>query len=238
MTDIRLPWGHPKIHVGPELLSDVGSATDVRLIDVARTVDEGGTHPWVAAEQLRRSYPQMPRTVEDVSSIAALAQKQGEATFASMGDFAALDESRTPEGQIRRRIRSLRGAARLAYRERLARRLEFLLETMKEEGEAWKETSPESLRKMLLFLQSLPNFRYPSVTVTPSATFRAQWTADPSRHFAVDFLPDGQVRFVTFCPDPRHPDRIQRISGITSWENVVSVVEPCRVHRWAADAWG
>jgi hypothetical protein len=228
-------------------MPDMGSATDVRLIDVARTVDEGGTDPYdvarLAVEQSRRSFPEARRVVEDVSSIggpddAILVHKQGEAMFfASKGEFAALDEFRTPEGQIRRQIRSLRGAARLAYRERLARRLEFLLETSKEEGEVWKETSPESLRKMLLFLQSLPNFGYPSVTVTPSATFRAQWTADPSRHFAVDFLPDGQVRFVTFCPDPRHSDRIQRIAGITSWESVMNAVEPCRVHRWAADAW-
>ena len=122
------------------------------------------------------------------------------------------------------------------YRERLARRLEFLLDAMKEEEESWNDDSSESLRNMLLFLQTVPDFLYPTVTVTPSATFRAQWTIEPSKHFAVNFLPSGEVQFVVFWPDSRHRDRIQRMSGIASRENLMNVVKPCKVHQWAANA--
>jgi hypothetical protein len=155
---------------------------------------------------------------------------------ASHSDFEVLDELRTPEAQICGQIRALRGGSRLLYRERFARRLEFLLDALEEEEEPLVEASPESLRQMLLFLEALPEFRCPTVTVTPFGTFRAQWRADPTRHFAVDFMPDGQARFVVFAPDPRHPNRVQRVSGIVSWENVMKAVEPYRVHRWAADA--
>jgi hypothetical protein len=159
----------------------------------------------------------------------------GEA-FASLGAFAALDELRTPQGRIKEQIRALRAGSPLIYREHLARRLEFLMEAIEDEGETWKEDSPESLRNMLLFLHRVPGFRYPTVTVTPSMTFRAQWTPDRSRHLGLDFLPNGQVRFVVFCPDPRHPGRVERVSGISSWESVLEKVEPYKVYRWTEDA--
>jgi hypothetical protein len=124
---------------------------------------------------------------------------------APVSDFDVLDELRTPKGQIERQITALRRGGGLPYRERLARRLEFLLGAPEEEGEEWGEHSPESLRQMFLFLQDVPDFQCPTVTVTPSATFRAQWQAGQNQHFAADFLPDGQVRFVVFAPDPRHP---------------------------------
>ena len=124
----------------------------------------------------------------------------------------------------------------MPYCERLARRLEFLLGAIEEEGEACAEGSPESLRQMLLFLRAMPDFRCPTVTITPSATFRAEWQAGQNRHLAVDFLPDGQVRFVVFSPDPRHPDRVQRVSGIVDRVDVIRAVEPYNVHRWATDA--
>lgn len=149
---------------------------------------------------------------------------------------ADLDARPAPKEQMRRQISALRGSGALPYRERLARRLNLLLGALEEEGEEWAEGSPESLRQMLLFLQDVPELRCPTVTVTPSATFRAQWQAGRNEHFAVDFLPDGQVRFVVFAPDPRRPDRVQRVSGIVSRADVLRAIEPYRVHGWAADA--
>jgi hypothetical protein len=155
---------------------------------------------------------------------------------APVSDFDVLDELRTPKGQIQRQIPAFRRGGGLPYRERLARRLDFLLSALEEEEETWAEDSPDSLRQMLLFLQAVPDFRCPTVTITPAATFRAEWQAGQNRHLAIDFLPDGQVRFVVFAPDPRHPERVQRVSGVVSRSDVIRAVEPYRVHRWAADA--
>ena len=150
--------------------------------------------------------------------------------------FATPDEPQTPERQIRREIDNLRAGSPLVYRDQLARRLEFLLQAIEEEGEVWGADSSESLRKMLQFLQSVPSFQYPTVTKTPSATFRAQWTKGENAHLALDFLADGQVRIVVFSPDPHHPQRVQRFSGVTGWENVLEIVGPFRVNRWTEDA--
>jgi hypothetical protein len=151
-------------------------------------------------------------------------------------DPMVLDVLRTPKEQLRGQVRALRRGSRLPCRERLARRLNFLLAALEEEEEPLAEDSPESLRQMLLFLEGLPEFRCPTVTVTPSATFRAQWQAHPSEHFAVDFVPDGQVRLVVFAPDPSHPERVERVSGIVSQANAMRAIETHQVHRWAADA--
>ncbi len=217
------------------VISSVSSATDVHLIDVATAVAEGGTGRPFEGEGRWLMRP--PLTLGDISSIGAFATLRvgPEGDEESSGNSAALGELRTPEGQIRRQIVSLLAGQAVAYWERLARRLRSLLEAMAEEGETWSDDSPESLRRMMLFLQSQPTLRYPSVTVTPSATFRAQWTADPGRHFGAEFLANGEVRFVVFSPDPRHPDRIQRVSGIESWENLMHVIEPYDVRRWAAN---
>ena len=178
-----------------------------------------------------------PQTSDDPAIAWHLFKQQFlSAEMAGQSDFELLDDLRTPQGRIRRQISALRGSGGLSYRERLARRLDFLIGALEEEGEDWGENSPESLRQMLLFLQEVPDFRCPTVTVTPSATFRAQWQAGQDQHFAVDFLPDGQVRFVVFAPDPHHPDRVQRVSGVVSRADVMRAIEPYKVHRWAADA--
>jgi hypothetical protein len=146
-----------------------------------------------------------------------------------------LDVLHTPRDRLREQIKALRCGSRLPYREHLARRLSFLLRALQEEGESWSDHSPESLRQMLQFLEAVPKFRCPTVTVTPSATFRAQWQADPTRHFAVDFVPDGQVRFVVFAPDPAHPERVERVSGVVGPTNAMKAIETYQVRRWAAD---
>jgi hypothetical protein len=153
-----------------------------------------------------------------------------------MVDPMVLGVLRTPTERIREQVKALRRSSRLSYREHLARWLDFLLRTLEEEGEPLAEESPESLRQMLLFLEAFPEFRCPTITVTPFATFRSQWQDGPTRHFAVDFLPDGQIRFVVFAPDPVHPERVECVSGIVSAATAMKAIETYQVHRWAADA--
>lgn len=211
------------------------AATDIFDIDVAIPRNDGSTDPHILRSTWELAAAVVYVVAPGVGSSGS-ADIESAPDEAPASDFDVLDELRTPKGQIQRQITALRRGGRLPYRERLARRLDILLEALEEEEETWTETSPDSLRQMLLFLQAVPDFRCPTVTMTPSATFRAQWQAGRDRHFAVDFLPDGQVRFVVFAPDPRHPDRVQRVSGIVGRAEVIRAVEPYNVHRWAADA--
>jgi hypothetical protein len=202
---------------------------------VVLSLGEGSTDPHIL-----RQLDELPISV---SMAARSGRPTGSTTIEFSGSaqaeapvFELLDRLRTPRGQIQRQISALRRGGGLPYRQHLAHRLDFLLNALEEEGETWAEDSPDSLRQMLLFLRATPDLRCPTVTITPSATFRAQWPAGRTRHLAVDFLPDGQVRFVVFSPDPLHPDRVQRVSGIVSRADVMRAIEPYRVHRWAADA--
>lgn len=72
------------------------------------------------------------------------------------------DDLRTPREGLRRQTRALRGGGRLAYCERLAGRLDVLLDALEEEGETWTEGSSGSLREMLSFLEAVPDFQCPT----------------------------------------------------------------------------
>ena len=181
--------------------------------------------------------PHIPQRLTDLrKSFWMEARAIGGGWSTGSADFDVMCHLKTPKGQIQGQIRALRVRGGFPYSERLANRLDVLLDALEEEGEAWGRDSPDSLRQMFVFLRSVPEFRCPTVTITPSATFRAQWDAGRNSHLAIDFLPDGQVRFVVFSPDPRHPDRVRRVSGIVSRLDLTRVVEPYNVHRWAADA--
>lgn len=153
-----------------------------------------------------------------------------------MAESGAVQEDRVRAGEIRGVIAAFRLQSRLSYRERLGDRLDFLLAAMEDEGEEWSECSAESLRQMLLFLGEQPGISYPTVGVAPDGTFVAQWQAGKEDHFSIDFFPDGGVAFVVFCPDPHHPDRVQRVSGTASRDSLMEVVAPYQVHRWVAHA--
>ena len=211
------------------------AATDVFDIDEGKPRNDGSTHlyiSWPLWELTPTSCSVAGRGVEPTGS----ADIESAPDEASVSDFEVLDELRTPKGQIQRQIAAFRRGGGVPYSERLARRLDFLLRALEEEGESWEEDSPDSLRQMLLFLRGVPDLRCPTVTITPSATFRAQWQAGHNMHLAVDFMPDGQVRFVVFSPDSHHPARVQRVSGMVSRADVMRAVEPYKVFRWVADA--
>jgi hypothetical protein len=220
-------------------LWEIGPATDI--LDFAGTSGEASTDLYVA----HRSFEKQFLTFVVTARVGGSRTRTGSADVtnsepvpdeAPLSDFDVLDELRTPRGQIRRQIRALRTGSGLSYCERLAGRLDLLLDAVEEEEETWAEDSPDSLRQMLLFLETVPHLRCPTITVTPSMTFRAEWRSGLDKHLAVDFLPDGQARFVVFSPDPRHHNRVQRVSGIVSRPDVNRAIEPYKVHRWAADA--
>ena len=219
------------------------SATEVEPVELAPGLNETVTTRMKAKrlrQAARAALYERPLRLPAIDLAQAITDplRSGESTVIHESAFSILDELRTPEGRIEREISSFRTSSSLPYRDRLARRLEFLLSAMEEDGEAWTEDSPLSLRRMLMFLERAPHLKCPTVTVTPAATFRAQWTVDEREHFAIEFLADGQVRFVVFAPNPKRPDRIRRVSGITSSDTALNEVRPYEIEKWAADARG
>ncbi len=115
---------------------------------------------------------------------------------------------------------------------KLADRAELLVSAAEEEDDT-DPVSLFSLRNLMSFLRSEPQLGTPSIVVTPSGNFRAEWRAGKNRHFAVEFLPSGSCRYVVFAPDPKDTKRTIRTSGIAHCESLLTVLEPLNVYRWA-----
>lgn len=147
--------------------------------------------------------------------------------------FDALDEKLSSEEKIRRLIAYIRDKSDIQFAPELAARLEFLHQAVMEDPDE-APISPESLSNFIGFLQEAPNLRYPDIVLTPSNEISAQWRTAPNRHFAVVFLPTGETRYVIFTPNLRDPDKIDRLSGITSMDTLMETAEPHRVLDWAS----
>lgn len=225
-------------------LPELGAETDVSVADVYTSREEGSTEPDIMERASRHRYETVaePRKSYDVSSLidddVTLSVVMGtrSAFIPNMGDFVTLDYYRTPDAQVRLQIRNLRTSLKIPYSLRLAGRLDRLLELLEEEGDALTDASADSLRHMLKFLECVPQFRYPIVTIMSPGTFRLQWTGDSNAHFAAEFLPEGRVRYVIFAPDRHHVGQIRRTSGVEHRENLMGLIATYGVDRWAGDA--
>ena len=128
----------------------------------------------------------------------------------------------------------IRDQSNICFAHRLANRLEFLVEASKEEHPDEVAILPDSLRNFVRFLQSAINLNYPDVVLSPSKHIRAQWRAGPNRHFAAEFLTTGDANFVIFSPDPKHPEKTIRLSGLVSVDSLIDTVEPHGVLAWSS----
>ncbi len=114
----------------------------------------------------------------------------------------------------------------------LVTRLEFLRSVAPEEGPPldW-----DSLTDFLRFLASHSWARNPQLTITPRGMLRAQWRSAGNRHFASEFLGEGQCSFVLFAPDVSDPSKIARIPGMVSLRSLLDTVRPYKVESWLQD---
>lgn len=159
---------------------------------------------------------------EDISSHVS------ERTFDKFYDLLDNDE------KVSEIISYVHSQLKVTFAQQLADRLKFLLEVAKEEDPDEVAISPKSLSNFLGFLQSFPNLKYPTVVLSPDKNIRVQWRAGPNKHFAVEFLTSGDARFVIFSPDPNHPEKTLRLSGLTSVDSLVEIAEPHGVLNWSS----
>lgn len=151
----------------------------------------------------------------------------------SESPFDELDKLR--DDAVLKSISYVRSSSHIPYSERLASRLKFLVDAAKEEEPDEVAISPQSLRNFLIFLQSTAKLKYPDIVLTPSKNIQAQWRTASNRHFAAEFLPTGDARFVIFSPDPRHPEKTIRLSGLASIDSLLETAQPHGVLSWASE---
>jgi hypothetical protein len=120
----------------------------------------------------------------------------------------------------------------VGFSERLARRLQSLVWTCQEEFPRQEPISPRSLEDFILFVELNVKLAYPNVVLTQTGNIRAEWRKSRNHFWGVEFLANGDVRFVLFAPDPRHPSKTTRAAGLASYDAVMELVRPYGVYEW------
>jgi hypothetical protein len=108
-----------------------------------------------------------------------------------------------------------------------------LREASIEEAPEQAPISAQSLQGFISFIQREKNLAEPDIVITYAGNIRAEWHQSRKEHFAVEFLPTGKVRYVVFSPDPNHPSRTDRTSGVVSAETLMVKVRPFNVLSWS-----
>lgn len=159
----------------------------------------------------------------------------GETTSIESGSpFEAIEDRLSDDEKINEIVLYLNSKVNISFSKRLAVRIQFLFEAAKEEYPEEVAILPESLKNFVSFLLSEPSLKYPDVVLSPEKNICTQWRTAPNRHFSAEFLPTGDARFVIFSPDPKHPDKINRMSGIVSVDSLMQTAQPHGVLSWCS----
>jgi len=112
-------------------------------------------------------------------------------------------------------------SAEITNAEKIALRLDQLRKISEEEQPDSCTMSSDSIRGFMKFLSLHPRVRHPDITLTPSGNIYARWKGSHRSLVSIQFLPDLKVRFVIFAPNQRHPEELNRVSGIDFVDTVM-----------------
>jgi len=116
---------------------------------------------------------------------------------------------------------------RKEYAGKLGERLRDLREACEEEE---KSMSADSLADALTFLESVPDIRYPCVTIADGGQITIQWNDGPDETLIINFLLPVKVNFVIFSSDPQ-----VSLSGSVAPEHVWEVAIRNGADKWALE---
>lgn len=176
----------------------------------------------------RHKYPFYDTPATNKESVAGVISEWPEKT----NPFTQVDLLYEEDEQVQELIFRIKTSLFIPYHERLANRLVTLFKDAKEEDPNSHGISVGSLRYFYNFLQLHTNLKCPTISLTPEYNIYASWRDDLKRVFSVHFLSNGDVRFVIFKPNDRHPERKIRISGITTTDFLKETVAPYGVWDW------
>jgi hypothetical protein len=149
--------------------------------------------------------------------------------------FTQADLLNNEEDQVQELIFRIRKSHSIPYHESLAHRLLALFKDAKEEDHDSLGIAAGSLRNFYNFLHLHTNLKRPAISLTPDYNIYASWRGERNRVFSVHFLPNGDVRFVIFKPNDRHPGRQIRLSGIATSDILMETVAPDGVSDWISE---
>jgi len=139
------------------------------------------------------------------------------------------------EDQVQELIFRIKRSIAISYRKSLANTILTLFNDAKEEDPDCLGIAAESLRSFYNFLHLHTDIKCPTISLTPDYNIYASWRGEQNRVFSVHFLPNGDVRFVIFKPNDRHPGRQIRLSGIATTDVLMETVAPDSVSDWISE---
>jgi hypothetical protein len=149
--------------------------------------------------------------------------------------FTQEDLLNTEDEQVQELIFRVKTSLFIPYRQRLANRLIALFKDAKEEDPTCPGIAVGSLRNFYNFLQLHTTIKCPTISLTPEYNIYASWRDNQKRIFSVHFLPNGDVRFVIFTPNDKHPERQIRHSVSATTDILKETVSPYGVWDWISE---
>ena len=138
--------------------------------------------------------------------------------------FTQSDLVSTNDDRVQELIHQIRKSPFISIAENLANQLITLFNFAKEEAPASLGISVDSLANFYNFLEQYATIMSPSLSLTPDHNIYASWRSE-KRTFSAHFLTNGDIRFVLFKPNSRHPNRKIRINGTVTADTLTEIVD-------------
>ena len=117
------------------------------------------------------------------------------------------------------------GASGLSFKARLADRISAVSAAFAEDYDG-RGLSVASVDALLAYLETSPAFTYPDLTATPAGDIYAEWRGADARILTIEFLASGEARYLILRPNPRHPQRVDRLTGTTTADALPEIIAP------------
>lgn len=199
-----------------------------------------GEEPFAGAwnpEMSQVRYPQYPRTFlfkkKPYWPTPAVSEESQEVLRSGLKEdaFTQADLLDREEDKVQELISRIMTLPSISCR-KLANRLHTLFNDAKEEDPTSIGIAIGSIFNFYNFFRLQSNLKCPTISLTPEYNIYASWRAERNRVFSVHFLPSGDIRFVVFKPNDRHPERQIRLSGTATTDILKETVAPYGVWDW------
>ncbi len=143
--------------------------------------------------------------------------------FLARNAFTQTDLVSTEDDQTQELIHQIRRSPVISNQANLANQLITLFNFAKEESPNTLGISVNSISSFYDFLTMNSDIISPRLSLSPDHNIYATWKTD-KRLFSAHFLQYGDIHFVLFQPNYRHPKRKIRISGLLTDDTLTKVV--------------
>ena len=140
----------------------------------------------------------------------------------------------TQDDQVQALIQQIKKTKVISNHERIANKLLALFNIAKEEDPTSPGIAADSLINFYDFLQLYTNIKNPTLSLSPDYNIYASWRSK-EKLFSAHFLQNGELRFVLFKPNKRHPKRKIRISGTATSDTLMEITTPESLNGWVFD---